>query len=138
MARPAAVLIARAATTPSAAAVERAVMAEPVVSTVNGLSTRSHPARGGGVVHALAGVPAGTAEGDTSMVGLSRAGAHQGEHGGGRQRCRRLESLPPGRVTRECADGGVEAMRIHNSPPFGLTRPPGAVRHPSLMPDPDV
>ena len=75
------------------------------------------------MVHALAGVPAGAAEGDASMVSLGRAGAHQGEHGGGSQRCRRLERLPPGRMSREGADDGIEAIGIHQAPPLALWYP---------------
>jgi hypothetical protein len=137
MAHAAAVLVARAAAATSAAAVERTVVPEAVAGTIDGLSSRWHPARYGGVVQALAGVPAGAAEADLSMVSLGRAGALQREHGGGCQR-RRLENLAARRVSRESTDDGIKAIRIHNCPPFGLSRPPGAVRHPSLMPAPDV
>ena len=123
MAPAAAVRVARAAATPSAAAVERAVVPEAVVGTIDGLSTRSRPARRGGVVQALAGVPASDAEGDTSMVGSGRAGAHERKHGGGSQPGRRLESLTARRTSRECTDDGIEAIGIHSGSPIVLLAP---------------
>jgi len=84
------------------------------------------------VVHALDGVPAGAAEGDASMVGLGRAGAQQGEHRGGRQRCRPPERLAARRVSRECADDGIEAIRIHQVSPVVLSAPPHVVRQTPL------
>ncbi|SRR5688572_21413367 len=119
MAHAAAVLVARAAAATSAAAVGCAVVPVAVVVTIDGLSTRSYQTGRWGVVQALAGVPAGAAEADASMVSLGCAGAQQRKHGGGCQR-RRLESLAPGRVSRECTDDGIEAIRIHNSPPLVL------------------
>ena len=100
MARAAAMRVVRAAATTSAAAVVRAVVPEAVVGTIDGLSSRAHPARQRGVVQALAGVPAGAAEADQGMVGLGRAAAHQRERRRGNQRRRRLERLPPRRVSR--------------------------------------
>ena len=123
MARAAAVRVVRAAATTGAAAVERAVVPEAVVGTVDGLSTRAYPARGGGVVQALVGVPAGAAETDERMVGLGRAGAHQGERRGGSQRRRRLEGLTARRVSRQRTDNSIEAIRIHNGPPLVLPAP---------------
>jgi hypothetical protein len=93
VAHTAAVLVARATAPLVAAAVEWAIVAEAIVGAIHGLSARAYPAKCGGVVQAQDGVPAGAAEGDASMVGLGRAGADQGEQGGGSACGRRLESL---------------------------------------------
>ena len=75
------------------------------------------------MVQALVGVPAGAAESDPAVVGAGRAGTHQREHGGGSQRCRPLKSLPPGRMSRECADDGVEAIESTIAPLVALWYP---------------
>ena len=118
MAHAAAVRVVRAAAATCAAAVVRAVVLMAVVGTKDGLSIRGHPARDGGVVQALAGVPAGAAEADAGMVGLGRAGARQRGHGGDSQRRRPAERLTARCVSRERADGAIEAIRIHPEPPL--------------------
>ena len=118
MAHAAAVLVARATAATSAAAVQRAVVPVAVVVTIDGLSTRSYPARDGGVVQALDGVPAGATEADLAVAGAGRTGTYQREHGGGSQRCHPLKNPTPRRVTRESTDGGVEPLIIHDVPPF--------------------
>src|SRR5215207_9619011 len=96
MARATALLVALAASTFIATAIEGAVVAEPVVGAIDGLPGRpaSGPARQNGVMETLVRVIAGAPEGGLCVVCRRLSSPQQRKHGGDGDGCYAQQPSP--------------------------------------------
>src|SRR5829696_4879775 len=134
MARAAAVLVALAAATSVATAIERAVIAETIVRAVDSLPGRPHPdpARHDRVMEALIRVIAGSSERDQRVVRRcfrvphhDQPGGKRGDHSAERPTSRRTLCQHP--------DRSVKSIVVHDDPLPYRGHLPGIIDSPQAI-----